>query len=107
MIIGAGALVVGLIIYALIDCARTEKARIRGVSKALWILLILVLPVLGALLWLFLGKERVTRTWNGKSAQQSARPASPDDDEEYLRFLQARVRRQQQSQQHDKDDDAR
>lgn len=106
MIIGAGALVVGLIIYALIDCARTEKVRIKGVSKALWILLILVLPVLGALLWLVLGKERVARTWNEKSAPRSTRPTSPDDDEEYLRFLQARVRRQKQSQQHDEDDDA-
>ena len=50
LIIGAGALAVGVIIYSLIECAQTKKYKVRSLPKGAWILLILLLPVIGAVL---------------------------------------------------------
>ncbi len=45
-------------LYALFDAATSDRDRVRGVSKPAWILLILAVPLIGGLLWLFVGKER-------------------------------------------------
>ena len=58
LIIGSGALAVGLVIYALIECAQSEKYSVRAVPKGAWLLIILLLPVVGAVLWLFFGRPR-------------------------------------------------
>lgn len=58
LIIGAGALAVGVIIYSLIECAQTEKYKVRSIPKGAWILLILLLPIIGAVLWLFFGRPK-------------------------------------------------
>ena len=43
LIIGSGALAVGLVIYALIECAQSERYRVRAVPKGAWLLIILCL----------------------------------------------------------------
>ena len=49
----------------------------------MWLLAILLLPVLGALAWLFLGRPRVER-----APQRPRRaPVAPDDDPDFLRSL--------------------
>ena len=58
LIIGAGALAVGVIIYALIECAQSDKYAVRAIPKWGWLLVILLLPVVGAVLWLFFGRPR-------------------------------------------------
>lgn len=99
LIIGAGAALIGIIIYALIDCARTPASQARSLPKPAWLAIILLFPVIGALLWLFVGRPRT-----GGSASLGSRGASsqtfkaPDDDEEYLRFLDAKAKRQRASQ---------
>lgn len=50
LIIGAGALAVGVIIYALIECAQSDKYAVRAIPKWGWLLVILLLPVVGAVL---------------------------------------------------------
>lgn len=62
---------VAFILYALVDAAMTDGSRARGVPKPMWIVLIAVLPVIGAVLWFTLGKG---------SAAQPARRIAPDDD---------------------------
>ena len=45
---------VALIIYAFIDAARTDSSKMPArISKPVWLLLIAIVPVLGALIWLF------------------------------------------------------
>ncbi len=95
LIIGAGALLVGVVIFALVDCARTEASRVRALPKAGWLAVILLFPVVGALLWLFLGKRRGASSF-GPVVQQDV-PRAPDDDPEYLKFLESRARRQAES----------
>ena len=75
LIVGLAAVI--FTIYAAIDCAMTDHRRARGIPKALWILVIIVLPSIGALLWFTLGKDR-----SGGSRQ--VRTTAPDDDPAFL-----------------------
>lgn len=74
----ARILIVGVVVavaftlYSLVDAAMTDHTRARGVNKPVWIVIIVVLPVIGALLWLFIGK--------GEVVDASHRQHAPDDD---------------------------
>lgn len=65
---------VALTLYALVDAAMTDASRARGVSKPIWIVLIVLLPVIGAMLWFLIGKG----AQQSRAAQQHRR--APDDD---------------------------
>jgi hypothetical protein len=62
-------------VYTIVDCSVQPANRHRGVSKPIWILIVILLPVLGGLLWLLVGRVR--------RATIIARRA-PDDDPEFL-----------------------
>jgi len=104
LIIGAGALVVGLTIYALLDAVRTPAREERTLPKWLWVLVTLFFPVVGPVLWLLLGRPKRERGAHGSislpgAAQRGNTPsmASPDDDEAYLRWLKAKAERERAS----------
>ena len=92
MIIGAGALAVGVIIYSLIECAQSDKYSVRALPKGAWLLIILLLPVIGAVLWLFFGRPQ--KPGPGSAPQ---RGQGPDDDPQFLRNLDERRRQQEQA----------
>lgn len=95
------AVVVVLTVYAVVDCAMSDARRIRVLSKPLWLVAILLLPVVGPICWILFGKGLVTLGSSsssssssagagGRGAAGSARAgASPDDDAEFLRRLRA------------------
>lgn len=62
-------------VYTIVDCAVQPPTRHRGVSKPIWILIVVLIPVLGGLLWLVVGRTR-------KSTIAARR--APDDDPEFL-----------------------
>ena len=62
-------------VYTIVDCAVQPPTRHRGVSKPIWILIVVFIPVLGGVLWLLVGRTR--------RAALAARRA-PDDDPEFL-----------------------
>jgi len=68
-------LLIAFWVYSIVDCALLPPTRHRGVSKPVWILIVVLLPVVGGILWFVVGRGR----------QRSA-PASkaPDDDLEFL-----------------------
>lgn len=99
----ARVFIVGIVIavaftlYALVDAAMTDHSRARGVPKPVWIVLIVLLPVIGGLLWLFMGK--------GSAVPPPRSPVAPDDDprftggrmsdaelEAHMRDLEARLK---------------
>ena len=65
---------VALTLYALVDAAMTDASRARGVSKPIWIVLIVLLPVIGAILWFLIGKG------SQQSRGTQSRRTAPDDD---------------------------
>lgn len=72
--------VVALVVYSLVDLAMTDKYRVRALNKPIWVVVILLLPALGALLWLTLGKAR-------KGPNGPSRRLGPDDDPAFLNGL--------------------
>jgi hypothetical protein len=77
-----------IFVYGLVDVIRTDGRLTRGISKPAWIVVMIVLPVIGAILWLLIGRPR------GSSGQPQIRrhPTAPDDDPDFLRNLEARRR---------------
>ena len=86
--------VIGLYVFAFVDLALTDRARVRTFPKYAWALII-VLPVIGALLWFLFGKARHDR--GGEP-----RTVAPDDDPTFLANLrrdeehEERIRRLEQ-----------
>lgn len=64
-----------LTVYSVVDCAMTDARRTRVLQKPIWLIVILFLPVVGALLWMFIGKQ---------SADAGSQPIGPDEDVDYL-----------------------
>lgn len=94
LIIGVIALAVGVIIYSLIDCARSDARDIRGLRRGPWLAIILLLPVIGGILWLSLGRPRYA-----SPGSVPTRGKGPDDDPEFLRQLDRRRRQAERERQ--------
>lgn len=62
-------------VFTIVDCAVQPPTRHRGVSKPAWVLIVVLLPVLGGILWLAIGRSR-------RTSRLIAR--APDDDPEFL-----------------------
>lgn len=71
----AALLLVAFWVYSIVDCAMLDPRRHRGVSKPVWMLIVILLPVVGGLLWFIVGRSRT-------SAQPVVR--APDDDPSFL-----------------------
>ncbi|MEE1621312.1 PLD nuclease N-terminal domain-containing protein [Zafaria sp. Z1313] len=95
-IILASLVALAITIYALIECIRTRPQDVRSISKPAWILAIVLLPLIGAGLWFWLGRPRFGNGGGapGNRGGSAPRPSAPDDDTEFLRNLE-RQRRQQ------------
>jgi hypothetical protein len=77
LLIFAAIAAVVLAVFAVVDCALTERGRVRVLPKPAWILIALVLPVVGPLLWLFVGRGSARR-------RPVTRVIGPDDDPAFL-----------------------
>ncbi len=65
LIILAIVAVMVLFVVALVSIARADRAT--GVERALWILIVLLFPLLGPILWFAVGRPRAG-TWSGSGA---------------------------------------
>ncbi len=78
--------VIGVTVYALVDCWGSDGPSVRLLPRPLWSLVVLV-PVVGPVLWFVAGRPR------DLPEAPLPRPLAPDDDPEFLRELRRRVRR--------------
>jgi hypothetical protein len=82
----AGVLfVIALYIYFIIDVLRTPRGETRTLPKFVWLLLVVLLPILGGLVWLALG-----RVWPSPGTRFGRKrgPLAPDDDPKFLKQLE-------------------
>ena len=97
LLFGLGVAAVIFTIYAVADCAFFDRTRIRGLRRGWWIVVILFVPIIGALLWFIIGRGRATRVGPSRGGT-----LAPDDDAEFLRRLRndaeqdERIRRMEQ-----------
>ncbi|MFV0375542.1 PLD nuclease N-terminal domain-containing protein [Microbacterium sp.] len=68
-------LLVAFWIYSIVDCAMQPPTRHRGVSKPAWMLIVMLFPVFGGVLWFTVGRPERGRPQP---------PRAPDDNPEVL-----------------------
>ncbi|GII30702.1 hypothetical protein Pmi06nite_41440 [Planotetraspora mira] len=92
-------------LYCLFDVITRPEQDVRRLPKILWVIIVVLLAALGGLLWLLLGRPRVGDTVPGVGglyggppstmpppAPRAEAPRGPDDDPEFLRHLERRLR---------------
>ncbi|WP_375405149.1 PLD nuclease N-terminal domain-containing protein [uncultured Amnibacterium sp.] len=77
LLVFAALAAVVLAVFAIVDCALTERSRVRVLPKVAWIVIALILPVIGPLLWLVVGRGPARR-------RPTTRVIGPDDDPTFL-----------------------
>ena len=78
-------IIVGLLVYCLIDCLQTRAEAVRNLPKLVWLALILLLPLFGSVGWLLAGRADGQTRRGGLGPTR--RPQGPDDDPDFLRGL--------------------
>lgn len=81
-----GLLILGFTLYCFIDVLVHEQEEIRGLSKTLWVVVVLFFPIVGGLAWLLTSRTapRPRPTWRmGSGFPEDERPTAPDDDPEW------------------------
>jgi hypothetical protein len=108
-------LILALALFALVDCLARDEDEIRGLPKVLWVLVILLFPLLGSVVWFVAGRPHGAalpgvgtgsaaspdeRRFNpfGRGSGGPQRALAPDDDPEFLRRLDEQRRRDEESQ---------
>jgi Phospholipase_D-nuclease N-terminal len=105
-------------LYAVLDAVSSDRTQVRALPKGLWVAIVLLTFVVGAVAWLVYGRPRASSTrrptlgssgrtaWparpgrgdtgpaNGLFGRGSSRPA-PDDDPEFLAGLDRRAAAQE------------
>lgn len=94
-----GVLLVVLWAYCIFDVISTEESLIRNMPKILWLVVVILLPSIGAVAWLLLGRPIGAGLRPGDTSPRrppsrpSPRPLAPDDDPLFLARLDEETRR--------------
>jgi hypothetical protein len=73
------------LVLALISALAAE--RVRNLPRALWVLVILLLPLVGPISYYLFGRPVAPPSEGGPVRRASPRPSSPDDDSDFLRRM--------------------
>lgn len=79
-----GFIELALLIFCLVDAISIYESRIKSLNKIAWVFIIILLPILGPILWLTLGRMwgNVDETVGRVSSSRA--PKGPDDDPDFL-----------------------
>ncbi|MEU3755802.1 PLDc N-terminal domain-containing protein [Streptomyces olivoreticuli] len=82
-------LVLGLWIYAFIDCLNTPEDEVRGLPKIGWVIVILLFGgvLVGPVAWVIAGRRRGVERPRTGGREGGQRWVAPDDNPEFLRSL--------------------
>jgi hypothetical protein len=87
MLLGDG--LVGLVlilfwVWALLDVIGTDASMCRNLPKPMWLIIVLILPDIGAIIWLIMGRPEKA-DWRPGSSDYAAprRPIGPEDSPRY------------------------
>jgi hypothetical protein len=71
-------------LYGLIDCAQREDTEVRSLPRWGWLIIIVLVPTIGAIAYLIAGRPKRP---GGGSNKKPKRTIAPDDDPDFLRGL--------------------
>ncbi|KOG44042.1 PLD nuclease N-terminal domain-containing protein [Streptomyces sp. NPDC059558] len=77
-------LILALTIYAFIDCLNTPEEEVKHLPKVVWVIIILLFSIVGPVVWLFAGRQRVA---SGGGRARRTQWVAPDDNPEFLKSL--------------------
>lgn len=77
------AVLLGLAVYIwfIVDVVRTPSATVRTLPKFVWLLIVVLIPLIGGVLWWLGGRPRSERRKRRRG------PVAPDDDPAFLRQI--------------------
>lgn len=87
-----------LLVFSLVDLAQSSRDRVRVLPRWTWALVIVFIPIAGALTWLALGRPTDEAPVRPVAPDAGPRQLAPDDDPEFL----ARLRQQNQQAEDDR-----
>ena len=114
MLVGGGFVALAVLVlwvYCIFDVIATTDGLVRNLPKILWLLIVILLPTIGSIAWLILGRPEKAGFAPGDSSyraeprggspwQRSGRRptgiVAPDDDPEFLSRLDERTKRLQE-----------
>lgn len=76
-------------VFATVYAAATPGKEMRVLGKVSWLLLILLVPLIGAVLYFAIGRPV------GGTGEKQTRNLAPDDDPEFLRKLRESIEKEQ------------
>ena len=106
--VGVGVVLFGVWVYCLLDVIMADEYRIRNLSKATWIMIVLFTFEVGAVAWLVAGRPqgparslpykgntgRAVPTYPEYDRPGRFAATNPDDDEAFLRQVRERAEQQ-------------
>ncbi len=72
-----GLVILALWVYCIFDVISTEQSRIQNLPKLVWLLIVVLIPPIGPIAWLLLGRPRGASFKVGASEQRTESPAPP------------------------------
>ncbi len=75
---------IGLMLFAFIDCAMRDDLQIRKLPKWGWLLVIILFPTFGSVVYLIAGRQG---TMQKRQRKSKPRVIPPDDNPDFLRGL--------------------
>lgn len=93
-------LLLAVYIWFIIDVLRTPGSQTRSLPKWLWMVVVILVPIIGGVLWFFLGRARPAP---GSRFGRKRGPRAPDDDPNFLRQVDEEAWRQRMRQRRGED----
>ncbi|GAA0539590.1 hypothetical protein GCM10010172_21000 [Paractinoplanes ferrugineus] len=76
-----------LVLFVLALISVLSADRVRNAPRALWVLLIVVLPLVGPIAYFLAGRPRPVPQEGAPPRRGRGRPSAPDDDADFLRKM--------------------
>ena len=103
-------LIIALAVYAAVDVTNSDSRDRRGLPAGLWLVIVVIFPILGPMLWFVVSRSQRTATAGGPGAggstgrpsagpgQPRRGPVAPDDDPDFLWRLEQEQRKRRREQ---------